>query len=46
LWTAEQAARLGATPEALLAAVSRGWTPDAIERVKEAAELIGAPRRG
>ena len=46
LWTAEQAARLDTSPAAILEAVARGWTPEAIERVESKYALEGQPSAG
>lgn len=44
-WTERQAARLGYTPDEILAAVRKGWTPDRVEAlpVAEAHRLEGRP---
>jgi len=42
-WTEATARRLQISPEAVLAAVSRGWTAEAIDRVSTAVELLGRP---
>ena len=31
-WTESQATRLGVTPEAITATITRGWLPDEIDR--------------
>ncbi len=42
-WTADQARRLGISPEAVETAVKRGWTPDLLDKVQDPAELLLAP---
>ncbi len=42
-WTAAQAERLGVTPEAITATITRGWLPDQIDAVAAAAELLCEP---
>ncbi len=42
-WTANQAERLGVTPDAIEATIKRGWLPDQIDAARTAAELLGEP---
>ena len=42
-WTANQAERLGVTPEAIEATIKRGWLPDEIDAAETAAELLCEP---
>ncbi len=42
-WTANQAERLGVTPDAIEATIKRGWLPDEIDAAASAAELLGQP---
>lgn len=42
-WTAATAARLQISPEAVEAAIRRGWTAQAIDRVTVAARLLEGP---
>ena len=42
-WTANQAERLGVTPEAITATITRGWLPDQIDATETAAELLCEP---
>ena len=44
-WTAHQAARLEISAEAIMTAIKRGWTPDLIDAVDTAAELLLEPKR-
>jgi hypothetical protein len=44
-WTAHQAARLEISAEAIMTAITRGWTPDLIDAVDTAAELLLEPKR-
>ena len=38
-WTANQAERLGISPEAIETAIKRGWLPDQLDNVQDPAEL-------
>ncbi len=42
-WTANQAERLGVTPDAIEATIKRGWLPDQIDAARTAAELLCEP---
>ena len=42
-WTAHQARRLEISEEAIETAIRRGWTPDQIDQVKQAVELLETP---
>ena len=42
-WTANQAERLGVTPDAIEATIKRGWLADEIDAVETAAELLCEP---
>ncbi len=43
VWTEHQARRLEVSPEAIETAIQRGWLPDQIDRVEQAAELLLSP---
>ena len=42
-WTAAQAERLDISPEAIETAITRGWTPNLIDEVTSAMELLLKP---
>ena len=42
-WTANQAERLGVSPEAIETAIRRGWLPDQLDKVQDPAELLLPP---
>ena len=42
-WTANQADRLGISPEAIETAIKRGWLPDQRDKVQDPAELLLPP---
>ena len=42
-WTANQAERLGVSPEAIEATIKRGWLADQVADATSAAELLGQP---